>query len=302
MRDHGGFIPSIEGMRALAVLMVLLFHLDIYLLGGGYLGVDLFFVISGFIITRNILADQYHGRFSLREFYVRRFRRLFPALLVTVLFTLLAGAIILPPAELAATAASAVYALFSLANIHFWLGSGYFEAAAESQPLLHTWSLSVEEQFYLFWPALLLILAHTQRLLVLIVPILSASLLTGIFLQNEHPEAVFYLLPFRLPQLMAGAVIAALSLRLDGTSGNLAVLIGSAGFFIVVERIGRDLITRFSSGACHRIGFYSASGQRGSPCTTCLWVCRFAVAGPTLLCSLPCALATHRLVSFRDQF
>ena len=105
-------------------------------------------------------------RFSLRELYLRRFRRLFPALLVTVFLTLVFAVGLVPPAELAETAESGIYALFSLANFNFWLESGYFDAAADAKPLLHTWSLSVEEQFYLFWPALLLLLVNTRRRLV----------------------------------------------------------------------------------------------------------------------------------------
>ncbi|MEZ5503721.1 MAG: acyltransferase [Halioglobus sp.] len=154
---HGGFIQSIEGMRSFAVLAVLLFHLQVPGFAGGFLGVDLFFVISGFIITRNILSDLHNRKFSLKEFYIRRFRRLYPALLVTVLLTLSVAAALVPPVELVNTARSALYALLSLANINFWMESGYFDAAADAKPLLHTWSLSVEEQFYLFWPGLLLI-------------------------------------------------------------------------------------------------------------------------------------------------
>jgi len=218
-------------------------------------------VISGFIITRNILADQEQGSFSLGEFYVRRFRRLFPALLATVLLTLLVGTVLLPPAELVATAVSSIYALFSLANIHFWLASGYFEAAAESQPLLHTWSLSVEEQFYLFWPALLLILAHTRQRAVVIITLLFAPMITGLMLRTEYPDAVFFLLPFRLPQLMAGALIGVLSMRLVGASGNLAVLLASAGLVALsctsVENLSPAAAAAFVTG----LGFLLLLGR-----------------------------------------
>lgn len=231
--SHSTFIPGIEGMRALAVLAVLLFHLDLPGVAGGYLGVDLFFVISGFIITRNILSDQSRGSFSLREFYIRRFRRLLPALVVTVLLTLAAALALVPPAELAAAAESAVYALFSLANFNFWLEAGYFDAAAESKPLLHTWSLSVEEQFYLFWPALLLLLATTQRRVIVGLLLLLLSVVASLLLRHDHPDAVFFLLPFRLHQLMAGALIAILSLRLSGYPGSVAAVLGGAGFLAV---------------------------------------------------------------------
>ncbi len=227
---HGSFIPSIEGMRSLAVLVVLLFHLDTPGFDGGFLGVDLFFVISGFIISRNILSDVQGGAFSLREFYIRRFRRLFPALLATVLLTLVVAAVILPPVELVITAKSAIYALFSLANIYFWMGSGYFDAAAITKPLLHTWSLSVEEQFYLFWPALILWLANTQRRMMVAVVLMLLSLGSALLWRDSQPNAVFYLLPFRLHQLMAGALIAILSLRLVGNWGTVSILLASAGF------------------------------------------------------------------------
>lgn len=225
-------------MRSLAVLAVLSYHLDIPALGGGYLGVDLFFVISGFIITRNILQDMRGGIFSLREFYIRRFRRLFPALVVTILVTLVAGIAILPPTELAGAAESAVYAVFSLANFHFWLESGYFDAAAETRPFLHTWSLSVEEQFYLFWPTLLLLLNGTRLRLAVVILLLLFSLIGSLVLRVDYGEAVFYLVPFRLHQLMAGALIAILSLRMEGGMGTLAILVATIGFVSLIGELG----------------------------------------------------------------
>lgn len=250
--SHGGFIPSIEGMRSLAVLVVLLFHLDVPGFAGGYLGVDLFFVISGFIISRNILSDVHAGNFSLKEFYLRRFRRLFPALLITVLVTLVSAVVIVPPVELVKTAQSAIYALFSLANFNFWLESGYFDAAADAKPLLHTWSLSVEEQFYLFWPILLLFLANTPRRAMVAVVLLFLSLGLSLLWRDSFPNAIFYLLPFRLHQLMAGALVAILSLHLPAMRGNVSILLGSAGF-IVISRM-------FNGGYSPAVGAVAVTG------------------------------------------
>lgn len=254
-KTHSGFIPSIEGMRALAVLAVLLFHLDVPGFSGGYLGVDLFFVISGFIITRNILGDIGGQRFTLREFYVRRFRRLFPALLVTVLLTLCFALLVVPPVELEKAGESALYAVFSLANIKFWLEAGYFDAAASSKPLLHMWSLSVEEQFYLFWPALLLWLVRTRKQLLVTGCLLAASAVAALFYRDAFPEAVFYLLPFRLHQLMAGALIALAALTLSGRSAAFSSSVGVLGFLVVgvllgalnSPAVGAILVTLFGS-------------------------------------------------------
>jgi peptidoglycan/LPS O-acetylase OafA/YrhL len=251
---HGPFLPGIEGMRALAVGVVLLFHLDISFFGGGYLGVDLFFVISGFIISRNILSDIALGKFTLKDFYIRRFRRLLPALLVTVLLTLIAGLFLLPPAELANTAESAIYAVFSLANFHFWLGSGYFDAAADAKPLLHTWSLSVEEQFYLFWPALLLVLATTRRRVTIILLLLLFSLASALLWRDVIADAIFYLLPFRLHQLMAGALVAVLSLRVSKDLGNLTTLLATAGFICVAVFVSGSYSPAVGAAAVTALG------------------------------------------------
>lgn len=261
---HGGFIPSIEGLRALAVLVVLLFHLDIPGFSAGYLGVDLFFVISGFIITRNILFDLHGDRFSLKGFYVRRFRRLFPALLVTVLLTLLVAVLVLPPMELAKTARSSIFALFSLANINFWWESGYFDAVASSKPLLHMWSLSVEEQFYLFWPVLLLILATSRRRLMITCVFLVLSLSASLVLRNDMPSGIFYLLPFRVHQLMAGALVAMLTLRLTATSINVSTLLASIGFILVTVFMAGRFSPAVGAGVVTVLGFLLLLGRESS--------------------------------------
>lgn len=262
--SHGGFIASIEGMRALAVLAVLLFHLDISGIASGFLGVDLFFVISGFIITRNIQFDLHRSTFSLKEFYLRRFRRLFPALLVTVLLTLLFALAVVPPLELEKTAGSAIYALFSLANFNFWLEAGYFDAAAHSKPLLHTWSLSVEEQFYLFWPALLLLLANSRRRLQFTLLILLLSLAASLLWRNSIPDAIFYLLPFRVHQLMAGAVIAILALRLPGQLGNMSALLASTGFVVASVAISSSYPPAVGAASVTVLGFFLLLGRESA--------------------------------------
>ncbi len=260
-QSRGGFIPSIEGMRSLAVLAVLLFHLDIHVVGSGYLGVDLFFVISGFIITRNILFDLQLGTFSLREFYVRRVRRLLPALLVTVLLSLLVAIATLPPIELEKTAKSALYAIFSVANFNFWWESGYFDAAAHTKPLLHTWSLSVEEQFYLLWPAVLLWFANTRRRLIFTVSLLLMSVVASLLLRDSMPSAVFYLLPFRVHQLMVGALVAIASLHLSVKPGNISTMVATLGFLCIVVLSGDSVSPVVGAMCVSALGFFLLLGR-----------------------------------------
>ena len=154
---------EIDGLRAVAVLPVIFFHAGFSVFQGGFIGVDVFFVISGYLITSILLSDMEAGRFSLASFYERRFRRILPALFFVMLATLPLALMWLMPSELKAYAQSWVaVALFS-SNILFWLTSGYFETAAELKPLLHTWSLGVEEQFYVFFPLLLMLLWRRGR-------------------------------------------------------------------------------------------------------------------------------------------
>ncbi|MFT7671411.1 MAG: peptidoglycan/LPS O-acetylase OafA/YrhL [Planctomycetota bacterium] len=144
--------PDIDGLRAVAVLAVVLFHFGVEPFGAGFVGVDVFFVISGFLITGLLHKEIVEERFSLSQFYVRRIKRILPALLVVTLCTLGAGAVLLLPSDLERLAEQSAYAIVGLSNFHFFFESGYFDRAAEFLPLLHTWSLGVEEQFYLFGP------------------------------------------------------------------------------------------------------------------------------------------------------
>jgi len=156
--------PDIDGLRAIAVGSVVLYHLDESLVSGGFVGVDIFFVISGYLITKLIIGElESTDRFSFKNFYVRRVRRLFPALFVTALACLITSCFLFSPAHLIELGKSLIASIFSVSNIFFWSVAGYFDSDSTLKPLLHTWSLSVEEQFYLLWPATLVGLYSLKR-------------------------------------------------------------------------------------------------------------------------------------------
>lgn len=204
----GGYRREIDGLRALAVGAVLLFHADVPGFDGGYLGVDVFFVISGFLITRIILDDAAAGSFSFGAFYLRRLRRLAPALLVTIAVTLTAGALLMTPEHMRGLGASAASAAFYLSNLFFWSEAGYFDASASVKPLLHTWSLAVEEQFYLVWPLLLAGLWRFARSLLwpAIIVLGLGALIAAEARIGLYPAEVFFHFPYRVSEFAIGAL------------------------------------------------------------------------------------------------
>ncbi|MBT3220985.1 MAG: acyltransferase, partial [Proteobacteria bacterium] len=202
--------PDIDGLRALAVVAVILYHLGLDEFGGGFTGVDVFFVISGFLITRLVRSAVNRGNFSFATFYLRRARRLFPALAVALTGTFVLGALIFAPSHFEDLAEMTFYAIVSLSNVQLWMQSGYFDSAAELKPLLHTWSLAVEEQYYLVWPALVVFLLRFKREFVAAGAIavlgLASLWATDVFLYSD-PEAAFYLTPFRVSEFAIGALM-----------------------------------------------------------------------------------------------
>jgi peptidoglycan/LPS O-acetylase OafA/YrhL len=202
--------PDIDGLRAVAVLAVLLFHCGVPGFAGGYVGVDVFFVISGFLITGQLAADSAAGRLSILRFYDRRIRRIVPALIVTLVVTAAAACLLLLPSYLIDTSRSLLAAATMVSNIYFWRTSGYFQAASLFRPLLHTWSLSVEEQFYVFIPVLMMISARLlrRRWVLLFAPLCLLSFLLSVHATTTAPTANFYLLPTRAWEFGIGALVA----------------------------------------------------------------------------------------------
>lgn len=201
---------DIDGLRAVAVLSVVLYHFGLPWLGGGFTGVDVFFVISGFLIG-GILWREYEaeGRIRLGAFYLRRFRRLAPAFFLMALVTAALSAALLLPFEFREFGKSLIAATVYLSNVLFFRQEGYFDTGAETKPLLHTWSLAVEEQFYIFLPLLILALARNRRLLLMaLVTIWAASLASSILATPSQPGAAFYLFPFRAWELLSGVLLA----------------------------------------------------------------------------------------------
>lgn len=243
--NKSGYRPDIDGLRAIAVLAVVIFHLNKSWLPGGFVGVDVFFVISGFLITGILWRNISAGTFSFTDFYLARARRILPASLFCIFATLLAGGIFMLPADAKDLGASAVASVVSAGNIYFWkyLDTSYFAASSETVPLLHLWSLAIEEQFYLLWPlALLAAFKWLPSVLRRAAAVFlgAASFYVGQQYLASDPSFSYYMLPARAGELMMGAAVYWFVPRTRQSKPWAPELIALIGLVLIAWSIARS--------------------------------------------------------------
>jgi peptidoglycan/LPS O-acetylase OafA/YrhL len=240
------YYPIIDGLRALAVMLVIYFHAFPEKLSGGFIGVDIFFVISGFLITKNIHTDLKNNNFNFINFYSRRIKRILPSLLLVLFSSFIFGWYFLTFDEFKQLGKHIAGATTFISNITLWYESGYFDNSGETKPLLHLWSLAVEEQFYIFWP-IMLWLAWKKNLNLIFVTLtaLIASFTLNIFAIGVDQAGTFYLPITRGWELLAGAVLAMLIDSTQIKSGAVANSIATAGFAMIV--MGAILLNKSTS-------------------------------------------------------
>ena len=208
-KPHLKYRPDIDGLRAIAVLLVVCFHAYPDRLLGGFIGVDIFFVISGFLISSILYRENNRGGISFVDFYSRRVRRIFPALIVVLLASLIAGWFLLLPDEYSEMGKHVVAATFFISNLVLWGESGYFDVVAELKPLLHLWSLGIEEQFYLLWPLVIWGLSKLKtKILTAVILLALLSYACNIYSMHTNPVADFYSPFTRFWELLSGAILA----------------------------------------------------------------------------------------------
>lgn len=216
-----GYRPDIDTLRALAVLSVMLFHFGVQTFKGGFVGVDVFFVISGYLITKGILGRVRAGKFDFSSFYLRRVRRIIPALVAIIAVSYILAFFVFSPNDFKDMSGSAIFSMAGLSNMFFWMGSGYFDSSSSVKPLLHTWSLSVELQFYAIWPLVLVLIWKLPKFRIYVIALLC---LTSLFLSQivlkQDPSAAFYFAPLRLHEFLIGGMVVFLEGRKIGSKIN----------------------------------------------------------------------------------
>lgn len=280
------FRTDINGLRAYAVLAVIIFHFNSQWLPGGFAGVDVFFVISGYLMTSIIFRGLSSQSFSLRKFYASRVKRIIPALLILVIILMVLGYFLIGPMSYRNLSKESIRSLLFISNFLYWRDSGYFDAGALSKPLLHTWSLSVEWQFYIVYPAILVICAKflsikTLKKIILSVTILSFGLAT--YFSHQSPTAAYFLLPTRMWEMLLGGLVFLYPLNIKKSnykyllefSGIILILLSffiisentpwpgymalipTIGAFLLIQANGHSLLTR--NFIFQKIGLWSYS-------------------------------------------
>lgn len=232
--------PEIDGLRAIAVTPVVLFHSGVAGFAGGFVGVDIFFVISGYLITSILLTEITEGKFSLVNFYERRARRIFPVLFFMSMVTIPLAWFIMIPNELEDFGQSLVAMGLFLSNAYFYLKIDYFSGAAENLPLLHMWSLAVEEQFYLFFPLLLTAIwkFKSYRLIAIIFSIIAAvSFFASDIISSRDAMAGFFLTPYRIWELLVGSLCALFLAVQTVNSSSRANILAAIGLGLITFSI-----------------------------------------------------------------
>ncbi len=211
--------PEIDGLRALAVLLVVSYHY--FAVRGGFVGVDIFFVISGYLISYQIFTDLDRGRFSLLEFYAKRIRRIFPPLLLMIVATLIAGWLLLLPTDFQSLGKHAAAGVAYVSNLLLWTEAGYFDAPSGYKPFLHLWSLGIEEQFYLTWPlATILLYRYVRSRLSVLLVLTALSFVLSLIATVKNQNLAFYMPVTRFWELAAGGVLAYCTLHPSTILGN----------------------------------------------------------------------------------
>jgi peptidoglycan/LPS O-acetylase OafA/YrhL len=282
-----GYRPEIDGLRALAVVPVVMFHLGLGF-PGGFVGVDVFFVISGFLITGIIRRGIEHESFSLAEFWERRIRRIFPALFVMVVATLAVGSWLLLPNELEELGMSSVAQAFLLANVYFWRDTNYFAGPAEFKPLLHTWSLAVEEQFYLFFPLVLSFFRQLSRkkLFALFTAVALTSFAGSVYGAFFHAGATFFLLPTRAWELLIGCMLAVFPWQCKSAPRRDSLIAMLGVLAIVLPIFLYNSNTPFPGLAAAPPVLGTAAIIFATSCTPSVWLCKALSLGPVVFIGL----------------
>ena len=283
----GGHRSDIDGLRAVAVLSVLAFHTGLPGFSGGFVGVDVFFVLSGFLICGILLREMGRGSFSLARFYERRCKRILPALIVVLLFCLAMALVVLSPAEAAKLGGGVMATALSVSNVQFYLKGSYFDHGGITNPLLMTWSLAVEEQFYMVFPLLLLFLFRKMRSVIgwVLLGLCIGSLALSVWSEFRHPEFGFYLPFTRAWELGAGTLLAlsqfegrmprlSAPVRHGVSAAGLAVILASVflyspatrfpGFEAIPPVLGTVLILLAENGIANRVLVDPAVGGGGA--------------------------------------